>query len=79
MVDQGFLRAEQRAELGAMMRSLTRTERAVVRLRFEQDLTQAEIGARLGISQMQVSRVLRRSITKLRTLADVEPDVVEAA
>ena len=50
-----------------MMRSLTRTERAVVRLRFEQDLTQSEIGARLGISQMQVSRVLRRSITKLRT------------
>jgi RNA polymerase sigma-B factor len=79
VIDQGFLRAEQRAELGAMMRSLTRTERAVVRLRFEHDLTQAEIGARLGISQMQVSRVLRRSITKLRTVADVAPDSVEAA
>ena len=79
VVDQGFLRAEQRAELGAMMRSLTRTERAVVRLRFEQDLTQSEIGAHLGISQMQVSRVLRRSIAKLRTVADVAPDVVEAA
>jgi RNA polymerase sigma-B factor len=61
------------------MRSLTRTERAVVRLRFEQDLTQAEIGERLGISQMQVSRVLRRSITKLRAVADLESDVVEAA
>src|SRR4051812_18948145 len=79
VIDQGFLRAEQRAELGAMMRSLSRTERAVVRLRFEHDLTQAEIGARLGISQMQVSRVLRRSITKLRTVADVAPDSVEAA
>jgi RNA polymerase sigma-B factor len=62
-----------------MMRSLTRTERAVVRLRFEHDLTQSEIGTRLGISQMQVSRVLRRSIAKLRTIADVEPEVVEAA
>jgi RNA polymerase sigma-B factor len=79
VIDQGFLRAVQGAELGAMMRSLSRTERAVVRLRFEHDLTQAEIGARLGISQMQVSRVLRRSITKLRTVADVAPDSVEAA
>ena len=82
-IDQGFQRAEQRAELGSLMRSLTRTERAVVRLRFEQDLTQSEIGARLGISQMQVSRVLRRSITKLRSSADVATeangDVVEAA
>ncbi len=82
-IDQGFLRAEQRAELGSLMRSLTRIERAVVRLRFEHDLTQSEIGDRLGISQMQVSRVLRRSITKLRTRADVamdaNGDVVEAA
>ena len=82
-IDQGFLRAEQRAELGSLMRSLTRIERAVVRLRFEQDLTQSEIGERLGISQMQVSRVLRRSITKLRSTADVATDangnVVEAA
>jgi RNA polymerase sigma-B factor len=82
-IDQGFLRAEQRAELGSLMRSLTRIERAVVRLRFEHDLTQSEIGDRLGISQMQVSRVLRRSITKLRTTADVATDangdVVEAA
>jgi RNA polymerase sigma-B factor len=65
------------------MRSLTRIERAVVRLRFEHDLTQSEIGDRLEISQMQVSRVLRRSITKLRTTADVATDangdVVEAA
>ena len=82
-IDQGFLRAEQRAELGSLMRSLTRIERAVVRLRFEHDLTQSEIGDRLGISQMQVSRVLRRSITKLRSTADValdaNGDVVEAA
>ena len=82
-IDQGFVRAEQRAELGSLMRSLTRIERAVVRLRFEHDLTQSEIGGRLGISQMQVSRVLRRSITKLRTTADVatdaKGDVVEAA
>ena len=51
------------------MRSLTPRHREVLRLRFEDDLTQAEIGKRLGISQMQVSRVLRHAIGRLRTLA----------
>jgi RNA polymerase sigma-B factor len=73
-VDDGFNRAEQRAVLHALMRSLTPREREVVRLRFEEDLTQAEIGERIGVSQMQVSRVLRQAIARLRTLARVEPD-----
>jgi RNA polymerase sigma-B factor len=71
-VDDGFARAEQRAVLHALMRSLTPREREVVRLRFEEDLTQAAIGERIGVSQMQVSRVLRQAIARLRTLARVE-------
>jgi RNA polymerase sigma-B factor len=71
-VDDGFNRAEQRAVLHALMRSLTAREREVVRLRFEEDLTQAAIGERIGVSQMQVSRVLRQAIARLRTLARVE-------
>jgi RNA polymerase sigma-B factor len=71
LLDDGFARAEQRATLHALMRSLTAREREVVRLRFEEDLTQAEIGARIGVSQMQVSRVLRQAIARLRTLARV--------
>jgi RNA polymerase sigma-B factor len=55
----GFAPAEQRAVLHALMPSLTPREREVVRLRFEDDLTQAAIGERIGMSQMQVSRVLR--------------------
>jgi len=51
------------------MRSLTLRERNVIRLRFDHDLTQAEIGARIGASQMQVSRMLRQSLTRLRTIA----------
>ena len=39
-------------------------------LRFVEDLTQSEIAARVGVSQMQVSRILRRSIARLRELAD---------
>jgi RNA polymerase sigma-B factor len=69
LVDDGFNRAEQRAVLHALMRSLTPREREVVRLRFEEDLTQAAIGERIGVSQMQVSRVLRQAIARLRTLA----------
>jgi RNA polymerase sigma-B factor len=54
------------------MRSLTPREREVVRLRFEEDLTQADIGERIGVSQMQVSRVLRQALSRLRALARAE-------
>jgi RNA polymerase sigma-B factor len=68
-IDDGFHRAEQRAVLDALMRSLTPREREVVWLRFEDDLTQATIGERIGVRQMQVSRVLRQAIARLRSLA----------
>jgi RNA polymerase sigma-B factor len=58
--------------LHALVPSLTPREREVVRLRFEEDLTQAAIGERIGMSQMQVSRVLRQAIARLRTLALAE-------
>jgi RNA polymerase sigma-B factor len=67
--DAGFAAAEHRATLGALARSLTAREREIVRLRFEEDLTQAEIGAIVGLSQMHVSRVLRQAIDKLRLAA----------
>jgi RNA polymerase sigma-B factor len=43
-------------------------ERAVLRLRFVEDLTQTEIAERIGVSQMQVSLLLRRSLHRLREL-----------
>ena len=76
--DDGFTRAEQRAVLHALVRSLTPREREVVRLRFEEDLTQAAIGERIGVSQMQVSRVLRQALARLRALARVEVQRVDA-
>jgi RNA polymerase sigma-B factor len=75
--DDGFHAAEQRAGLEHLMRSLTRREREILRLRFEDDLTQTQIGELVGISQMQVSRELRRAITRLRSLAG-EPDASAA-
>jgi RNA polymerase sigma-B factor len=67
--EEGFGRAEDRATLEQLMRAVTPREREVLRLRFEEDLTQAEIGERIGVSQMQVSRIIRQSIARLRTVA----------
>ena len=73
-VEDGFGRAEHRALLSRLMRSLTPRERAVIGLRFEHDLTQAEIGQRIGVSQMQVSRILRHALARLRALARAEDE-----
>jgi RNA polymerase sigma-B factor len=67
--DRGFLLAEQRARLEPLTRILTERERDVLRLRFAEDLTQAEIGERIGVSQMQVSRIIRISLKRLRDYA----------
>jgi RNA polymerase sigma-B factor len=67
--EEGFGVAENRATLEQLMRAVTPREREVLRLRFEEDLTQAEIGERIGVSQMQVSRIIRQSIARLRTVA----------
>lgn len=64
--DAGFQAAEDRATIEALERSLTPREREILRLRFAEDLTQAEIGKLVGLSQMHVSRVLRQSVEKLR-------------
>ena len=66
--DGGFHRAETRATMTALLVILTARERDVLRLRFEEDLTQAEIGAAMGISQMQVSRLIRRSLARLQVV-----------
>ena len=61
--EAGFERVE--VQLAAQGAQLTERERAVLRLHFEDDLKQREIGRRLGVSQMQVSRIMRRALRKL--------------
>jgi RNA polymerase sigma-B factor len=56
------------ATLGAVLDQIPARERVILRMRFIEDLTQTEIGTRVGISQMQVSRLLRRSLQRLRAL-----------
>jgi RNA polymerase sigma-B factor len=66
---------EYRQVIEATVRALPAGERATLRLRFVDDLTQAEIAERLGISQMQVSRLLRRSLARLQLVANRDHDV----
>jgi RNA polymerase sigma-B factor len=68
--DPGYGLAEDAATVERLMRVLSDREREVLRLRFEEDLTQSEIGQRVGVSQMHVSRLIRQSISRLRDEAD---------
>jgi RNA polymerase sigma-B factor len=67
-IDDGYERAEQRALLGPAMRRLPVREQRILRMRFVEDLTQSEIAAEVGVSQMQVSRLLRQSLDRLGEL-----------
>ena len=67
--DDGFERAEDRATLGSLVSCLSERDRKVLHLRFEQDMTQAEIAEIIGVSQMQISRIIRASLLRLRAAA----------
>jgi RNA polymerase sigma-B factor len=71
--EPGYDRVE--AQIAAEGAPLTDRERTVLRLRFEEDLNQYEIGRRLGVSQMQVSRIMRKALRKLLEAVQVEGDV----
>jgi RNA polymerase sigma-B factor len=66
--DERYELVELDATLTAVLGHVPARERAILRMRFIEDLTQTEIAQRVGISQMQVSRLLRRSLEQLRTL-----------
>jgi RNA polymerase sigma-B factor len=66
-----------RAALSSAVRHLPRLERTILYLRYAGDLSQREISSQVGISQMHVSRLLRRSLGELRELVD--DDLADAA
>jgi RNA polymerase sigma-B factor len=64
--DPELRRVEDRMTVQSMMATLSDRERQVVYLRFFRSWSQAKIGERIGVSQMQVSRILRDTYRKLR-------------
>jgi RNA polymerase sigma-B factor len=72
--DHGYRLAEHRVLLRSVLGELEPRDREILRLRFEEDLTQQQIAAHVGVSQMQVSRLLRRSLNALRLAAERRPE-----
>ncbi len=70
--DHGYELVEDGSAVAYALSRLAPRERRILRLRFEQEMTQSEIAVEVGLSQMQVSRVLRRTLEKMRALAEGE-------
>ncbi|WP_288714679.1 sigma-70 family RNA polymerase sigma factor, partial [uncultured Parolsenella sp.] len=71
-VDQDLAASDDRMVIEDTIREFSPREQEVVRMRFDEGLTQVEIAKRLGISQVQVSRLLRRTLKKLQDKIDPE-------
>jgi RNA polymerase sigma-B factor len=68
--DDRFELVEYSATIAPTLQALPPRDRIVLHLRFVEDLTQAEIAERVGVSQMHVSRLIRRALERLRTVAE---------
>jgi RNA polymerase sigma-B factor len=68
--DDNFELVERHADVAPLLRALPSREREVLFLRFARDMTQSEIAERIGCSQMQISRILRRTIAQLSEQAE---------
>jgi len=69
--DAGFARAEAGVDLAPMLSVLTPRERAIIGMRFEDGLSQSQIATALGLSQTQVSRLVRAALSKLSKRAGI--------
>jgi RNA polymerase sigma-B factor len=67
--DESFELVEGRVSIGPALATLSERERLILQLRFAEDLTQSEIAERIGVSQMHVSRLIRRALEQVRLVA----------
>jgi RNA polymerase sigma-B factor len=72
--EQQYEMSEHRALLAPGFRALDERERTIIQLRFFEGLTQSQIAQRVGISQMHVSRLIRRALETIRDEIDVDAD-----
>ena len=64
--DEGYALVDTSSSLAGAVQRLRRTDRQVLELRLNRGMTQSEIAKQIGVSQMQVSRILRRATDQLR-------------
>jgi RNA polymerase sigma-B factor len=67
--DEGFVQVSDSTLVESLLATLPPREQQIVRLRFYDELSQSEIAERVGISQMHVSRLLRRSFEHMREMS----------
>jgi RNA polymerase sigma-B factor len=72
--DERYELVELDATVVAALKHIPARERAMLHMRFVRDMTQTEIAAQMGLSQMQISRLLRRSLEQLRALTREDGD-----
>ncbi|WP_215491961.1 SigB/SigF/SigG family RNA polymerase sigma factor [Fenollaria sporofastidiosus] len=70
--DQNFKDFENREQLEALMKNLSKTEKEIVRKRFFEQKTQLEIAGELGLSQMSVSRIEKKALKEIKKHAKRE-------
>ena len=75
--EAGYELAETRAVLSPALAKLPQRDRSIIRMRFYDGLTQREIGERIGVTQMQVSRLLSRILDDLR--AEISDEIPVSA
>jgi RNA polymerase sigma-B factor len=78
-VEHQYEISEDRAMLEPGFRVLDERERRILHLRFFEGLTQSQIAAHIGISQMHVSRLIRRALEKIREEIDEDDDEAQSA
>jgi RNA polymerase sigma-B factor len=71
--DERYELIEDGLTISSVARQLPLNEREVLELRFVEDMTQTQIAERIGVSQMQVSRILRHALSRMSELAHAEP------
>jgi RNA polymerase sigma-B factor len=72
--DPGIDAVERRETLRRGLAALPARQQRIITLRFAGDMTQTQIAAHIGMSQMQVSRLLTRSLTSLRDDIQADPE-----
>jgi RNA polymerase sigma-B factor len=73
--EDGYELVDYRSAVASGMRALPHRERQVIGMRFLQDMTQTEIAVEIGVSQMQVSRLVRRAVATLQAGAEEQRPV----
>jgi RNA polymerase sigma-B factor len=75
--DERYELIEDGLTISTVARQLPLNEREVLELRFVEDMTQTQIAERIGVSQMQVSRILRHALSRMSELAQAEPNAAK--